>query len=185
MNTASSNNTPWVYFYPLRMSYKDEEFIEFFVTFDEPNLFVEPYDTLGIKMTATVFYLIALLGAFIQYSCIIYEVNGYAASFRTAINQLVSAAYFMVSFIWNIGSEKKNPLKNTRTILQFATHSSVVIGFDLFRVWYGPLPAELCWFCLLFKGAIGNFGPFIMLGITILKFVYICIWRRYRQIGKD
>ena len=93
------------------MSYKDEEFIEFFVTFDEPNLFVEPYDSLGIKMTATVFYLIALLGAFIQYSCIIYEVNGYAASFRTAINQLVSAAYFMVSFIWNIGSEKKIPLK--------------------------------------------------------------------------
>ena len=112
MNTASSNNTPWVYLYPLRMSCKDEEFIEFFVTFDEPNLFVEPYDSLGIKMTATVFYLIALLGAFIQYSCIIYEVNGYAASFRTAINQLVSAAYFMVSFIWNIGSEKKNPLKN-------------------------------------------------------------------------
>ena len=113
MNTASSNNTPWVYLYPLRMSCKDEEFIEFFVTFDEPNLFVEPYDSLGIKMTATVFYLIALLGAFIQYSCIIYEVNGYAASFRTAINQLVSAAYFMVSFIWNIGSEKKIPLKTS------------------------------------------------------------------------
>jgi len=101
MKTASANDTLWVYLYPLRLNFKEEEFLEFFVTFDEPNLFVEPYDTLWIKMVATVIYLIGLWGAFIQYSCIIYEVNGYAASFRTAINQLVSAAYFMVRFIWN------------------------------------------------------------------------------------
>ena len=33
-----------------------------------------------------------------KYSFVIYEVNGYAASFRTAINQLVSCCYFLVSF---------------------------------------------------------------------------------------
>ena len=88
----------WVYTYPIALVFKESEVSEIFVTFDEPNLFVEPYDNLWIKLAATVVYLIGVVGCCIQYSFVIYEVNGYAASFRTAISQLVSFCYFLVSF---------------------------------------------------------------------------------------
>ena len=35
-----------VYAYPLAFVFKNSELHETFVTFDEPNLFVEPYDIL-------------------------------------------------------------------------------------------------------------------------------------------
>ena len=87
-----------IYAYPLELKFTDLELQEYFVTLDEPNLFVEPYDSLWIKLAATVTYLIGLAGSFIQYSFVLYEANGYLASFRTAINQLVSSGYFIVSF---------------------------------------------------------------------------------------
>ena len=93
-----SSSDHWIYAYPIALGFKESEVSETFVTFDEPNLFVEPYDNIWIKLAATVIYLIGVVGSFIQYSFVIYEVNGYAASFRTAISQLVSSCYFLVSF---------------------------------------------------------------------------------------
>ena len=87
----------WIYAYPIVLGFKKLEVSETFVTFDEPNLFVEPYDTIWIKLVATVIYLIGLGGCCIQYTFVVYEVNGYAASYRTVINQLVSCCYFLVS----------------------------------------------------------------------------------------
>ena len=34
----------WIYTYPIALGFKELEVSETFVTFDEPNLFVEPYD---------------------------------------------------------------------------------------------------------------------------------------------
>ena len=93
------NSSYRIYAYPVALVFEEIEHSETFVTFDEPNLFVEPYDILWIKLAATVIYLIGLIGSCIQYSFVVYEVNGYAASFRTAINQLVSSCYFLVSYI--------------------------------------------------------------------------------------
>ena len=87
----------WIYAYSIALGFKKLEVSETFVTFDEPNLFVEPYDTIWIKLVATVIYLIGLGGCCIQYTFVVYEVNGYAASYRTVINQLVSCCYFLVS----------------------------------------------------------------------------------------
>ena len=95
MKTASANDTLWVYLYPLRLNFKEEEFLEFFVTFDEPNLFVEPYDTLWIKMVATVIYLIGLWGAFIQYSCIIYEVKDMLLALELQLTN-----WFQLHILW-------------------------------------------------------------------------------------
>ena len=92
-----SSSDRWIYAYPIALVFKESEVSETFVTFDEPNLFVEPYDNLWIKLAATVIYLIGVVGSCIQYSFVIYEVNGYAASFRTVISQLVSSCYFLVS----------------------------------------------------------------------------------------
>ena len=69
--------------------------------------------------------------------------------------------------------------------LQHATYSSVVSGLDLFRVWYGPLPASFCQCCLQLKGMVTYAMPMIMAGIVLLKFMYICIWQRFREIDDD
>ena len=87
----------WIYAYPIALGFAESEVSETFVTFNEPNLFVEPYDKLWIKMAATVLYLIGLGGSYIQYTFVVYEVKGFAASYRTAMNQLVSFCYFLVS----------------------------------------------------------------------------------------
>ena len=89
----------FIYSYTLALHLNNLTVQEYFVTFEEPNLFVEPYDNLWIKLAATVIYLFGICGAFIQYSFVLYEANGYLASFRTVINQLVSSGYFIVSLL--------------------------------------------------------------------------------------
>ena len=89
----------FVYGYPVELHFDYKSRLEYFVTFDKPNLFIEPYDNLWIKLTATFFFLLGLLGSSVQFSFIVYEACGYAASYRTAINQLVSSSYFVVTCI--------------------------------------------------------------------------------------
>ena len=60
-----------------------------------------------------------------------------------------------------------------------------MIGLDLFRVWYGPLPPGFCQLCLLMKGTITYAICFLMAGIVLLKFLYICVWQRFREINDD
>ena len=91
------NSSVLIFAYPVALEFNKNETKELFVTFDEPNLFIEPMDSLWIKLAATFVYLIGLSGCCIQYIFVVYEVNGYAASFRTAMNQLVSSSYFLVS----------------------------------------------------------------------------------------
>ena len=98
MNTSRSINQ-FVYGYPVELHFDNQFYLEYFVTFDKPNLFIEPYDNLWIKLTATFIFLLGLLGSSVQFSFIVYEACGYAASYRTAINQLVSSSYFVVSCI--------------------------------------------------------------------------------------
>ena len=96
MNTSRSINQ-FVYGYPVELHFDNQLYLEYFVTFDKPNLFIEPYDNLWIKLAATFIFLLGLLGSSVQFSFIVYEACGYAASYRTAINQLVSSSYFAVS----------------------------------------------------------------------------------------
>ena len=93
-----------IFAYQVQLDFENQEH---FVTFDEPNLFIEPYD-IWIKLIATVTFLIGLCGAFIQFAFIFYEANGYAASYRTAINQLVSSSYFTVSIHFLMDNFLKN-----------------------------------------------------------------------------
>ena len=58
-------------------------------------------------------------------------------------------------------------------------------GLDLFRVWYGPLPSEFCQLCLLLKGTVTYAMPLIIAGIVIIKFLYICVWKGFRQMNDD
>ena len=88
-------------------------------------------------------------------------------------------------FFGNLYKLKVNDILRSIFELQHATHSSLVSGLDLFRVWYGPLPPEFCQLCLLLKGTTTYAMPFIMAGIVILKFLYICVWQGFRQMNDD
>ena len=86
-----------VYAYPLIFNYENMSKNEVFVTFHEPNLFDNPWNSISLKMTATIVWLIGLCGSCFIFTFVFYETQGYAASFRTVINQLVTWCYFYVS----------------------------------------------------------------------------------------
>ena len=54
------------------------------------------------------------------------------------------------------------------------------------RVWFGPLPLAICQiqgyftFILVF-----NFCLLIVFTITLLKFMFICVWKRMREMNDD
>ena len=90
-------STQFVYAYPVVLTFGNISQNEVFVTFDEPNFFENPWDSLVMRITATVLWLIALCGSSIIFTYVYYETQGYAASFRTVINQLVTWCSFYVS----------------------------------------------------------------------------------------
>ena len=63
----------------------------------EPNPFVEPYEELWKKVLGTIMYIIQILCGIVILTLIKYEREGYAGSFRTALNQLTSWKYLIVS----------------------------------------------------------------------------------------
>ena len=63
---------------------------EVFVTFEEPTFFEEPYDSIYMTIIGTLCWFLGLACSMVIYSYTIYETQGYAASFRTVINQLVT-----------------------------------------------------------------------------------------------
>ena len=56
---------------------------------------------------------------------------------------------------------------------------------NLIRAWIGPLPAFICYLNLLLKGGIANGFLFLMLGIFVMKYLFICKWKRLRPIDDD
>ena len=67
----------FVYGYPVELHFDYKSRLEYFVTFDKPNLFIEPYDNLWIQLAATFIFLLGLLGSSVQFSFIVYEACGY------------------------------------------------------------------------------------------------------------
>ena len=92
------NQTRWLYCFPSTLQFQNgTSQNEFFVTFEEPNIFDNPWTSLWLKMAATITWLIGFCCSSFIYTYVIYEIKGYAASFRTVINQLVTWCYFVVS----------------------------------------------------------------------------------------
>ena len=74
----------------------DEEMI---VSFEEPNLFEDPYSATWIKGLATFSYLLGLIGNLIVGSFAYYQMQGLASHYDTVINQLMNWICLMVSHI--------------------------------------------------------------------------------------
>ena len=64
---------------------------------EESNIFVDPYDSMWIKVVITASFLIQILESGILVSFVFYETQGFAGPYRTVINQLLSGFYTLVS----------------------------------------------------------------------------------------
>ena len=98
MNSTKKQVTN-VYAFPIVMKVNYLWKYEIFVTFEEPNFFEEPYDSIFMKLAGTICWCLGLISSIIIYCFVIYEKQGYAASFRTVINQLVTYCYLWVSLL--------------------------------------------------------------------------------------
>ena len=116
------------------------------------NYFLDPFDTLNIKILATISYILALPGCCVALGFIWYEASGRAGPYRTCINQLVSRLYLLVSFY------------------------CVFINFvDLIRVWNGPLPEFICTPMQVTRLGITMKGSFLLIVLSIMKTWIVCI----------
>ena len=58
-------------------------------------------------------------------------------------------------------------------------------GATLVRAWYGPLPAEFCFLVQILQMNIAFITVFIFTSIVGLRFMFICVWKRMRQMDDD
>ena len=89
-------STKLVYAYPAVLTFGNVSQNEVFVTFHEPNFFDNPWNSLALKIIATIVWLFGFCGSCFILTFVYYEFQGYAASFRTVINQLVTWCYSFV-----------------------------------------------------------------------------------------
>ena len=97
--------------------------------------------------------------------------------------------------------------QNTECTCTFATHSSVdpkkkisryefptfqgavyaiiVLGIQNCRVLFGQLPFEVCVFQLWAFSAIWWFAQLVLVLIYSLKFMFVCIWKRMRNMNDN
>ena len=70
--------------------------------------------------------------------------------------------------------------------LQIFSYGTIGGGIDLLRVWLGPLPHWICFVnLLLFKGTVGIGLPFLLFFLFFFKYLFICKWKRMRQVEDD
>ena len=93
----SSEDWAYAYFFTLQDSSHSvtEELI---VSFDEPNLFEDPFDVLCIKISATIAYSLGMLTSVVLCTFAFYQKKSHADHHKTVINQLVSSTCLMVTF---------------------------------------------------------------------------------------
>ena len=119
---------------------------------NKDNYFLDPFDTLKIKILATISYILALPGCCVALGFIWYEASGRAGPYRTCINQLVSRLYLLVSFY------------------------CVFINFvDLIRVWNGPLPELICTTMQVTRLGIAIKGSLLLTVLSVMKTWIVCI----------
>ena len=93
-----------VFAYPLNVLVHQQWTEEIFVTFEEPNIFEDPHQSIELKTAATMDWVVGFLVCSVIFNFVYNEVQGYASKYRSIINQLVSMMYIYVainSFIPN------------------------------------------------------------------------------------
>ena len=60
-----------------------------------------------------------------------------------------------------------------------------IYGVSVLRVCYGPLPIILCNIAVFFNGFAILFGAITVTMYTFTRFMFVCIWKRMRQMDDD
>ena len=68
---------------------------------------------------------------------------------------------------------------------QGAVYAIIVLGIQNCRVLFGPLPFEVCFFQLWVVSAMVWFALLVLFLIYFLKFMFVCIWKRMRDMNDD
>ena len=59
-------------------------------------------------------------------------------------------------------------------------------GIRNLRVWIGPLPTFICYMDgMLTYAIIFGFTIFMLFQITLTRFMFICVWKRMKEINDD
>ena len=85
-----------MYAYLYSINYNDTWENELMVTFEEPNLFEDPFSATWVKIASTILYLLGLITTSVVWSFFSYQMQGKADPYATVINQLVSCNCFFV-----------------------------------------------------------------------------------------
>ena len=64
-------------------------------------------------------------------------------------------------------------------------YAIVIYGLGVLRVCYGPLPVFLCNIIGFFKASAIMFGAIIIATYTFTRFMFVCIWKRMRQMDDN
>ena len=70
-------------------------------------------------------------------------------------------------------------------IQQGALYGIVVCGITSIRIWFGPLPLEVCHFQTWVKKFVAWYVIFSLFFISLAKFMYICVWKHMRDMNDD
>ena len=64
-------------------------------------------------------------------------------------------------------------------------YAIVIYGLTVLRVCYGSLPVFLCNIAGFLKGCAIIFGAIIIATYTFTRFLFVCIWKRMRQMDDN
>ena len=69
--------------------------------------------------------------------------------------------------------------------LQGIFYAIVIYGLTVLRVCYGQLPVFLCNIAGFLKGCVILFGAMIIATYTLARFMFVCVWKRMRQMDDN
>jgi hypothetical protein len=61
----------------------------------------------------------------------------------------------------------------------------VIYGLSVLRVCYGPLPIFLCNIAVILSGFAILFAAITVAMYTFMRFMFVCIWKRMRQMNDN
>ena len=106
---------------------------------------------------------------------------GFAPSNRPHLHRAYEVTICNQNFI---AVSKKISLCDFPTF-QGAVYATIVLGIQNCRVLFGPLPFGVCFFQLWLVSAIVWFTLIVLVLMYFLKFMFVCIWKRMRDMNDD
>ena len=57
------------------------------------------------------------------------------------------------------------------------------MGIDLVGIWFGPFPTLMCELINITKGTITFSLVFVLFNIFIIKFMFVCVWKKMKMMN--